>query len=62
MEKVYSVGRLFSPTKEDEHFEDYEEAEVKAIENSIDDDVWAVRDEETGNVESIAYQGYIYSQ
>jgi len=58
----YKVAPLFNPNKDPETFDDYEDAEIKAIENSIDDDAWGVWDEETDHLEAIAYQSTAYSQ
>lgn len=56
----YSVGILKNPTDK-EIFDDLEDAEVQAIQNSIDDDAWGVWDEYTGELLSIAYGSRIYS-
>ena len=39
---MFSIGNPNNPTKDDARFEDQEDAEVAAIEASIDDSVWAV--------------------
>lgn len=59
---TYSVGILTSPQKDDERFDELEEAETKAMENSIDDDTWGVWDDKSGELLSIAYQSQVYSQ
>lgn len=59
---AYSTGILTSPQKDDERFDELEEAEVKAQENSIDDDTWGVWDDESGELLAIAYQSQIFTQ
>ena len=56
----YSIGRLESPTEDDDQFAGFMEAEVAAIESSIDDAVWAVWENTTGEVMAIAYQQIAY--
>ncbi len=52
----YSIGRLESPAEDDDQFAGFMEAEVAAIEASIDDAVWAVWENTTGELLAICYQ------
>ncbi len=56
----YSIGRLESPAEDDDQFANFTDAEIAAIEASIDDAVWSVWENTTGEVLSIAYQQIIY--
>lgn len=56
----YSVGRLENPTKDDEQFDDVVDAEITAIERSIDDGVWAVWENKTDEIIAIVYQQHTY--
>ena len=52
----YSTGRLESPTEDDDQFAGFMEAEIAATEASIDDAVWAVWENTTGELLAICYQ------
>lgn len=58
---MFSVGVLIHPSKDDERFEELEDAEEAAIKASIDDDVWGVWEDDGGELQSIAYQCQIFS-
>jgi hypothetical protein len=60
IEKKYSIGRLERPQPDDEQFDDFVDAEVKAIEESIDDAVWAVWENESGEILAIVYMQVVY--
>ena len=57
---TYSIGDLERPKRTDRRFEDVEEAEIAAIEASIDDGIWAVWDDNDRQVLAIVYQQDIY--
>src|SRR3989304_4449210 len=52
----YSIGRLEYPAEDDEQFKELPDAEQTAIEASVDDAVWAVWENESGELMMIAYQ------
>lgn len=58
---MYSVGLLLRPSNDDQVFEEVEDAEVAAIQSSIDDDVWAVRDDNDSEIQSVVYQRQVFS-
>ena len=58
---MYSIGILTNPQTDDQCFENIEMAEEAAISGSFDDDVWAVWDDESGEVLSIIYQQKVYN-
>jgi hypothetical protein len=57
---MFSIGNPNNPTKDDARFEDQEDAEIAAIEASIDDSVWAVWDE-NGEVVALAFGRVIFN-
>jgi len=57
----YRVAPLFLPTQDAENFTDFEEAEARAVANSVDDDVWGIWDLDASHLEAIAYQGNLYT-
>ena len=57
---MYSIGHLTSPEPDDLRFEYQEDAEWTAIQCSYDDDVWAVWEDEPGEVRAIIYQQLVY--
>lgn len=56
----FSVGHLEYPKEDDEQFNDELEAEAAAIKASRNDSIWAVWDNESGEVLSIVYQEIAY--
>jgi hypothetical protein len=59
--RVYKVCRIEGPEHDAEHFGNYEEAEICAIQHSLDDGFWGVWDN-LDRLEAIAYDGILYSQ
>jgi hypothetical protein len=59
--RVYKVNRIQASTHDAEYFEDYEEAEIRAIECSLDCEFWRLWDN-LDHPEAIAYDGLLYSQ
>jgi hypothetical protein len=58
---MYSIGIATNPREDDQRFEDREVAEpAAACDASIDDDVWAVWDDETGEVIALAFQSQLF--
>jgi len=58
---MFSAGTLDEPGSEDnERFVDFTEAERAAKAGSIDDHVWAVWDDDDGEIMVIAYQRILY--
>lgn len=58
----YSIGHLMMPSKDDKQFDSLEDAEVKALEESFDDGIWAVWDNEYGELLSIVYQQEVFGK
>lgn len=58
--EAHGIGRLESPAEDDRQFAEFEDAEIAAIEASIDDGVWAVWENKTGEVLSVIYQRIAY--
>jgi len=54
--EAYSIGRLESPGPNDEQFAELDAAEIAAIEASIDDGVWGVWENKSGELMAIVYQ------
>lgn len=58
---MFSIGNPNNPTKDDPRFDEQEDAEVAAIEVSVDDGVWAVWDDEDGEVVALAFGRVIFN-
>ncbi len=57
---MFSAGHLTSPLPTDQLFGEYADAEKTAIDGSIDDDVWSVWEDESGEVRAVIYQQIAY--
>jgi hypothetical protein len=57
---MFSAGHLTSPMPSDQRFSQYADAEKAAIAGSVDDDVWAVWEDESGEVRAVVYQQIVY--
>ncbi|MBA7589737.1 hypothetical protein ES708_31826 [subsurface metagenome] len=57
----YSIGHLLVPEKDDPQFDDYGKAEEAAIAASYDDGVWAVWENESGEIQAIVYQQQVFT-
>jgi hypothetical protein len=57
---MFSIGDPYNPTEDDARFENKADAEIAAIGASIDDRVWAVWDDETGEVVALAFGSTIF--
>ena len=53
---MYTIGNPQNPKPTDECYDDYETAEIAAIQASIDDGVWCVREAATDEILSLIYQ------
>lgn len=51
---TYVIGNPLTNTLEPEHYEELEDAEIAALEASIDDSLWGVWDEDDGELVSLA--------
>lgn len=58
----YKVGILTRPSDDDILYDEIEDADEAALNNSIDDDVWAVWDVHDGELMSIAYQRTLFTK
>lgn len=47
---AYSIGNPLTGEKQEEQFEELEDAEIAALEASIDDALWGVWDEDDGEL------------
>jgi hypothetical protein len=57
---VFSAGHLIAPQPSDSRFDELGDAVNKAIEASVDDDVWAVWEDDSGEVLAVVYQQIVY--
>lgn len=58
---MYSIGNPLTGHKEKVRFDDIEDAEIAALEASIDDALSGVWDEDNGELVSLAYQQRIFN-
>ncbi len=58
---MYSIGDLRHPKPTDPQFNDADTAIRAAVAASVDDWVWAVWDNDTGEILAIVYQGIAYT-
>jgi hypothetical protein len=52
---TYRIGNPLTGAKEPEEYEELEDAEIAAIQASIDDGLWGVWDEDDGELVSLAF-------
>ncbi len=57
----FSAGRLTDPQPGDLRFEKFDEAMNAAIEGSKDDDVWAVWEDDSGEILAVVYQQQVFT-
>lgn len=57
---MYSIGDPFTGKRTDVRYETLEEAEIAALLASVDDKVWAVWDEDDGELVSLAFEECIF--
>jgi hypothetical protein len=58
---AFKIGNPLTGFKEDETYEEVEDAEEAAINASIDDSLWGVWDEETKDWLSLVFMQTLYS-
>ena len=58
---MFSAGHLINPQPGDQRFEKIDDAVNAAINGSNDDDVWAVWEDDSGQVLSVVYQQHVFS-
>ena len=58
---MYSIGDPNMPTPEDRRFDELIDAEDAAVEATIDDHVWAVWNDENGEVLCLAFGGVLFT-
>ena len=52
---TYLIGNPITGEKQEDQFEELEDAEIAALEASIDDSLWGVWDEDDGELVSLAF-------
>ncbi len=57
---MYSIGDPFTGKRTDMRYEALEEAEIAALLASVDGKVWAVWDEDDGELVSLAFEERIF--
>ena len=57
----FSAGHLTDPQPGDRRFEKFDDAMNVAIEGSKDDDVWAVWEDESGEILAVVYQQQVFT-
>lgn len=57
---MFSAGHLTSPLPNDQRFAQYADAEQAAVNGSVDNDVWSVWEDESGEVRAVIYQQIVY--
>jgi hypothetical protein len=57
---MYSIGDPITGKKTDERFEICEDADIAAIEASVDGRVWATWSEEDGEIISLVFQQRVF--
>lgn len=57
---MFSAGHLITPQPSDQRFEKYDDAVNAATNGSADDEVWAVWEDESGEVRAVVYQQIVY--
>ena len=57
---VYSTYQL-AKLSEDPRFKEYAQAEQVAVDGSVDDGVWAVWQDDSGEILAIVYQGQVFT-
>lgn len=57
---AFIIGSPLTGTKEPERYKELEDAEIAALEASIDDSLWGVWDEEDGELVSLAFEQKVF--
>jgi hypothetical protein len=58
---MFSIGNPITGNKKEDRFEELEDAEIAALEHSIDDALWGVWDEEDGELVSLAFGQRVFN-
>lgn len=58
---MYTIGNPLTGKKEEKRFEELEDAEIAALEASIDDALWGVWDEDDGELVSLAFGQRVFN-
>lgn len=59
--RKFSAGHLTDPQSGDQRFEKFDEAMNAAVEGSKDDDVWAVWEDDSGEILAVVYQQQVFT-
>jgi hypothetical protein len=57
---MYSTGHLTDPQPKDRHYPDFCDAVQAVLDACVDDDVWAVRRHEIGEILAVVYQSEVF--
>jgi len=57
----FSAGHLTDPQPGDQRFEKFDDAMNAACNSSKDDDVWAVWEDESGEILAVVYQQQVFT-
>lgn len=57
---MYSIGDPFTGKRTDMRYKNQEDADIAAIEASVDDHVWAVWDEDDGELVALVFQERVF--
>jgi hypothetical protein len=58
---MFSAGHLTDPQPDDPRFKEYTDAARAAVDRSVDDDVWAVWQDDSGEILAIVYQDQVFT-
>ena len=58
---MFSAGYLTNPRPDDPRFKEYSDAAQAAVDRSADDSVWAVWQDDSGEILAIVYQGQVFT-
>lgn len=58
---MFSAGHLTNPQPGDQRFEKFDNAVNAAINGSKDDDVWAVWEDDSGEILAVIYQQQVFT-
>jgi len=56
----YSIGCPTSPREDDPRFADLGQAIAAAVQHSYDDDIWAVWEDDSGELLALVYQQQVF--
>jgi hypothetical protein len=58
---MFSAGHLTNPQQDDPRFGEFADAAQAAVDGSVDDGVWAVWRDDSGEILAVVYQGEIFT-